>query len=374
MSERLQTITNALEKIAPRALAESWDNVGLQIGHPNQGVNRIMAVLDITDENVRWAIDNKIDLIIAHHPLILKPISHIRSDMAQGALLSNLIKNNIAVFILHTNIDMANGGLNDSLAEKLGLVNVEILKISNEEKLYKIVTFVPKTHYEQVFKIMMSKGAGHIGNYSHCAFQCDGKGSFLPLENSQPFIGTNGRLEVVEEVRLETIVGEKHLNKVVNAMIKAHPYEEVAYDVYTLNNKGVKSGLGRKGLLQNKVSLHDFACHVKEKLSVLTVGVIGSYDKTISKVAVCGGSGSSLINDAYFAGLDVLVTGDVKYHEAQMATALGIAVVDAGHFATEIHIAEFLAKYLKLRIKVEKWKIQESDIMVGVNNDYFQYI
>jgi dinuclear metal center YbgI/SA1388 family protein len=357
MSVKCQVIIEAVEKIAPRYLAESWDNVGLLLGSPAQDVAKIRVALDVTSELVEAAITDDVDLIVAHHPLIFRAISHVRSDLPQGRLISSLIKNNIAVYAAHTNLDTADGGVSDVLAQCLNLQQVGQLSAGYSEKLVKLVVFVPQSHADQVREAMGRAGAGHTGNYSHCTFQCGGTGTFLPLDGTHPFLGETGKLERVAEVRIETIMPDKLTRKVVKAVLAVHPYEEVAYDVYPLHNTGKSLGLGRIGVLARPVSLAEFAQSAKAALHTPAVILAGSPERTVSKVAVCGGSGAGLIHKAAFAGADVLVTGDVKYHEAQEALAAGLAIVDAGHFATERPVVGFLQRYLNQAALDNKWAV-----------------
>jgi dinuclear metal center YbgI/SA1388 family protein len=357
MSVRCQVIIDAMDKLAPKHLAEDWDNVGLLVGNPAQIINKILIVLDVTKAVVEQAIEDGVDLIIAHHPVIFKSITAIRTDLAQGQILSGLLKSNIGVYVAHTNLDVATGGVNDALAAILDLHDVKNLAIGSTEKLCKLVVFVPQTHEKIVEETIMRAGAGHIGNYSHCSFKTNGIGTFLPLEGSHPFIGNTDKLEHVQESRLETIMPEKISRSVIRAMLKVHPYEEVAYDIYPLMNHGEELGLGRIGKLVTPMLLADFASQVKVALGIQFVNVVGDNDRLVKKVAVCGGAGSSLLYKAAFAGADVLVTGDVKYHEGQEAVSIGMAMIDAGHFATEQPVLSQVEKYLNACATKDKWSV-----------------
>lgn len=358
MSVKCQVIMDAMDRLAPRYLAESWDNVGLLLGSPAQKVNKVLVTLDVTQKVADQAVRDGIDLIVTHHPVIFTPVKQIRADLPQGQLLTTLIKGNIAVYAAHTNLDSATGGVNDILAAKFKLQDAKPLAVSYAEKLYKLIVFTPKTHVEAVRQAMSEAGAGHIGNYSHCSFAAAGTGTFMPLEHSNPFIGQKNTLEYVEEVRLETIVTEKGHRRIIKEMLKAHPYEEVAYDLFSLVNSGNALGLGRIGKLESPMSLHEFAALIKSTLNIEYVSVAGSQDQMIKKVAVCGGSGASFVQKAAFAGADVLVTGDVKYHEAQDALAAGMAVIDAGHFATEQPVVPYVADYLAVCNHNDKWNVE----------------
>jgi dinuclear metal center YbgI/SA1388 family protein len=360
MSVKCQVIMDAMETLAPRYLAESWDNVGLLVGSPAQTIAKIMICLDVSEAIIQRAIAEQVDLIISHHPLIFKPFKNLRTDLAQGRLLAELLKANIAVYAAHTNLDTATGGVNDVLAQKLNLHKVEPLTISYQEELVKLVVFVPIEYARLVQEAIGKAGAGHIGNYSHCSFQVAGKGSFLPLPGTKPFIGKQGELETVEEVRIETIMPQKITNKVVKAMLKVHPYEEVAYDLYPMKNTGEKNGLGRIGQLEQPMQAEEFAHKAKLALNIANVRLVGEKHKMIKKVALCSGSGAEFIGKAAYAGADILVTGDVKYHEAQKALECGIQLLDAGHFGTEMPIAKTVAEYLEQCNAKGKWNVDIS--------------
>lgn len=339
-----------MEKIAPIKLVDKWDNCGFQIGNINKNVEAIMLTLDVAEEVVQEAISKNVDLIISHHPILFNPISEITLNDTKGKILYDIIRHDISVYSAHTNLDVCKGGVNDVLADILQLKNKKILSKLYEEKLYKLVVFVPKTHVKKVRDTITESGGGWIGNYSHCTFNIDGFGTFMPREGTNPFIGTEGEVEVVEEIRIETIVPESILDTVVENMIKVHPYEEVAYDVYLLNNKGFDYGYGRIGELQDIIALGDFAKYVKKKLNCKSIKVIGDINKNVRRVAVCGGSGAEFIEIASKKGADVLVTGDIKYHEAQLAINLGLSLIDANHYDTEKVILPYLKEYIQKEV------------------------
>ena len=346
-------IIKIVEDFAPLRLAEDWDNSGWQVGDPSVQADKVLLSLDITANVVEEAVSSGAKLVISHHPMFLKGIKNIRMDRPEGSLITDLIKNDIAVYAAHTNLDSAAGGVNSVLAEKFKLTEVENLLPGTAEKLYKLTVFVPVSHIDQVRAAVAGAGAGWIGNYSDCAFQVKGIGTFRPLAGTNPFIGRTGELEKVEEIRLETIIQESCKKSVLAAMFKAHPYEEVAYDLYSLANKTPGYGLGRVGSLPEEKTLIDFAKLVKEALQIDTVRLGGIQSKPVRKVAVCGGAGASLWKQALSKGADVYVTGDIKYHEALDMTAAGLSFIDAGHFPTEIIILPVLYNHL-LKVCSEK--------------------
>ena len=287
-------IIQLFEQFSPKQYAMEGDRIGLQIGRLNKPVHRVMIALDVLEEVVDEAIEKEVDLIIAHHPLIYRPLKNIMTDQMPGRMIEKLLKHDITVYAAHTNLDVAKGGVNDLLAEALELSNTEVLVPTHEIHLKKLVVYVPTEQCKQVKEALGNAGAGAIGNYSHCLFSSSGIGQFLPEENANPYIGDKGKLEQVNEERIETLFPDYLEKKVVQAMIKAHPYEEVAYDIYRVDNKGESLGLGRIGEIQ-EVTLGEFANIVKNALDVPTVRVVGDLQSKVRKVAVLGGDGNKYI-------------------------------------------------------------------------------
>jgi dinuclear metal center YbgI/SA1388 family protein len=351
MSMKCSEIINILEEFAPSNLAEEWDNVGLLIGSRENKINKILVCLDVTSSVVDEAIEKNIDLVISHHPLIFKSIKRISSDNVTGLLISKLIKNDINCFCAHTNLDTAFGGVNDCLAEKIGLIEISNLKKYKTEKLFKIAVFVPEDSIEKVRTSICNAGAGWIGKYKDCTFLTEGSGTFRPLEGTKPYIGSLGQLEKVKECRIETVVPEGKLKRVILAMIEAHPYEEVAYDLYPLELNSKEFGLGKVGVLKTPLDLVSFIALIKDRLKVRSVRVVGALKKDIKKVAVFCGSFDNDLVDVLNSGADILVTGDIKYHIAQEIVDLGMCVVDAGHFNTEIVILNKVKELIEMKTK-----------------------
>jgi dinuclear metal center YbgI/SA1388 family protein len=277
------------------------------------------------------AIALRAELIIAHHAIIYRPIKDLRTDTSAGRVYEKCLKHDIAVYISHTNLDVAPGGINDMMADMLDLRSRTYLKEVYEDTLYKLVVYVPEENKDAVIQAMFASGAGSIGDYSHCSFQTSGMGTFLPGEGTEPFIGTVGKLERVQEAKIETIVPESRLKKTVAAMIKAHPYEEPAYDVFPMKQPGVKHGLGRVGVLPEPLQASVLCEKVKRKFDVPMLRFVGDPSSLVRKVAVLGGAGGKYVKAAQYAGADVLVTGDIEYHTAQDALADGMMLIDPGH-------------------------------------------
>jgi dinuclear metal center YbgI/SA1388 family protein len=339
---KVSDIVGIINKIAPFAAAETWDNVGLQVGDPAAGANRIMVALDPDRPAVEAAVAAQCSLLLTHHPLLFTPLKKISTSDATGYLVSLAIKNDLAIVSLHTNFDVAPGGMNDLLAERLGITDGEPLRNSVADELAKLTVFVPQEHEERVLEALLRFSA-LPGNYKDCSFRNGGVGTFTPLAGAHPFLGEIGVRQSVPESRIEVLVNRNETAAAVRAMLAAHPYEEPAFDIYPLLNRGEPRGLGRVGRLATPMSAGDFAVLVKERLAVAAVRFVGDPSRQIKKVAVCGGSGASLIKDACRQGADLLVTGDVKYHEAREAEAAGLVLIDAGHFATEILMVDGFA-------------------------------
>ena len=343
---KLKSLIKKIEAKYPTNLAYDWDNVGLLVGDAEEEIDKVLVCLEANEAIVEEAINNNVNLIVTHHPFIFGKMRKITTSDFKGKLIHKLIKNNIAVYSMHTNFDIAFDGLNDYFMEVMGFEDSKILDVTNTETLYKIVVYVPKTHEDKVREALGKSGAGHIGNYSDCTFNTDGKGTFRPLEGTNPFIGEFDKLEVVDEVKIETIVPQRILGGVISAMIKAHPYEEVAYDLYKLENKGSAVGLGRIAALKESMSLKELSMMIKEKLNMDALRVVGSLDTNIKTGAVVTGSGADLAKKAQRSGADVLITGDVKYHDAQDAIDAGMCIIDCNHFESEDIFKDVMKRFL----------------------------
>lgn len=363
-------IISLFEQFSPKSYAMEGDKVGLQIGNLNRTVENVMVALDVVEEVVDEAIANNVQLIIAHHPPIFRPLKAINMDTPAGRMLEKLIKHDIAVYAAHTNLDVAAGGVNDLLAEALGLKNTEVLHPTFETVLKKLVVFVPAENADALRQALGDAGAGAIGKYSHCTFSASGMGQFLPNEHANPHIGEIGKLESVNEERIETIFPEHMEKSILRAMFKNHPYEEVAYDLYELANKGETLGLGRIGQIE-EMTLREFAQHVKERLDVQGVRVVGNITDKVKKVAVLGGDGNKYFMSAKRMGADVYVTGDMYYHVAHDAMLEGLNIVDPGHNIEKVMKKGVSEKLTKMAER-KGWavKIMPSEL----NTDPFQFL
>lgn len=348
MKKPVQTadIFTEMEKWAPKHYAYDWDNVGLQAGSYTKPVKKVMITLDVLEATVDEAISNHVDLIIAHHPLLFKSLKEVETDSPKGKVLQKLLNHDISVYAAHTNLDVTNGGVNDMLCDALGIQSRDILADRKSGKLFKVVVYVPQTHANDLRNALSACGAGHIGNYSHCTFQAPGQGTFMPLAGTDPYIGSMNKLEKVDELRMETIVREEELDTVIQTVIKYHPYEEPAYDIFGLANSGKTYGLGRIGQLQEPVTLNELAEHVKKSLDVSNVRITGNETKQIKRIAVLGGSGEDYCKEAFNQGADAYITGDMTFHAAQDAGELGLSIIDPGHYVEKI-MKNGVQKYLQ---------------------------
>ncbi|MGW8312105.1 MAG: Nif3-like dinuclear metal center hexameric protein [Desulfuromonadales bacterium] len=354
--QRIQDLVGLIHKLYPPEMAEEWDNVGLQVGDPGAPLERVLVALDPSLAAVEAARLAGAQALVTHHPLIFHPVKRLTPDDTVGQVLFAAVRSGVAIISAHTNLDCAVDGLNVWLAESLGISEGVPLQPAAGNFL-KLIVYVPEDYQQAVAEAVFSAGAGEIGAYDQCSFRSRGTGTFRAGDGTSPFIGEVGRSEEVEEIRLETIVPRRKLGRVLEKMLKAHPYEEVAYDLVPLQNQSPGAGLGRIGRLPQELTLETFAARVKQVLGCRHLRLIGPEHRSVGKVAVCGGSGAGLVSTAHRQGADVLVTGDVKYHDARQAEELGLAVVDAGHFATERLMVERVAEALQNVARQRQWDI-----------------
>lgn len=338
-------VIDYLERDFSPALAESWDNTGLQLGRSDKEIKRICVALDVTEEVIKEAVAKEADMLLTHHPLLFKGIKRICDKDFMGRRILSLIQADMVCYAMHTNYDVCR--MAELSSEKLLLKDTEVLEVTGEEKLYKFVVYTPKGYEETVREAICRAGAGCIGNYSDCTFRTPGTGTFLPGPKTNPFLGSLGELSQAEEYRLETVVPEKMLSKVIAAMKEAHPYEEPAYDVFLLSIEGRKVGIGRTGFLQESMTVNEQAEFVKKQFGLEQVSVCGSLSDEVSRVSVSTGSGKSMIGAALSQGAQVLVTGDIDHHTALDARAAGLTIIDAGHFGTEKMFMEDMKEYIR---------------------------
>lgn len=350
MGISVSDILGALESWMPSGMAQSWDNVGLQVGRPEKQVTSVLVALDLTPAIIDEARGKGANLIITHHPLFFKPLKKLSSDDLVSSMALTLAESGIAHYAIHTNIDAARNGVSFRLAHDLGLSDVEFLT-SMEGSVVKLVVFVPIEANDLVRDTILAAGAGQIGRYSDCSFSNGGTGTFKPGDDTDPFFGqAAGPRESVNEVRLEVHVSRWALPRVLRAMTEAHPYEEVAYDIIPVENEYTDAGLGAIGTLASSMKLTDFLDVVSTALENPALRFAGDENATVQKIAVCGGSGSDFIGAAMKAGADAFVTADVTYHRyfdvMKPDGTFSMALINAGHYETERRTEDLLGDWL----------------------------
>ncbi|WP_054971560.1 Nif3-like dinuclear metal center hexameric protein [Alicyclobacillus ferrooxydans] len=360
-------VIRVMDEFAPPELAMDGDKIGLQIGRLDKPVRRVMVALDAYPEVIEEAVAMQADMLVTHHAMLFRPVTSIDTGSARGKALAQAITADLTVFNAHTNLDITSGGVNDVLVRMLGLKRVDILERTRNEQLRKLVVFVPKDSHAKVLDAVCTAGAGHIGAYSHCTFNTPGIGTFLPGEGTSPYIGQAGTVEHADEVRLETIVPEGLVERVVRAMLDAHPYEEVAYDLYPLELMGKASGLGRVGDLDTEMKLSDFAGIVRDKLGLRHIRFSGHPDRLIRRIAVVGGSGGRYAKQAIHKKADVLVTSDCDHHTVAEALHDGLSIIDGTHAALEVPVLTEAARWIREQTGVEV-------IETTVQEDPFRWI
>ena len=337
---KIQQITSFLESVAPLSLQESYDNAGLITGNSQWECTGIITTLDATEAVVLEAIEKKCNLIVAHHPIIFGGLRKITGKNYVEQTIITAIKNDIAIYAIHTNLDNVLHGVNAAIADKLGLVNRKILQPKNET-LKKLFTFVPVEFAENVRSAIFNAGGGHISNYSECSFNTAGQGTFKPGEGTNPFTGKRGIRHTEDEIKLEMIFPAWQQQSILSAMIAAHPYEEVAYDIIALDNQNQQVGSGLVGELPQPLTETEFLALLKEKFNLSVIRHTPLTGKPVKKIALCGGAGSFLIGAAIATGADFYITGDVKYHEFFDANNR-LVIADIGHFESEQFTIELL--------------------------------
>ncbi len=347
---RVAELVAFLERLAPLDLAEEWDNVGLLIGDAQRDARQVLTCLTLTPDVAREAIERGAGLIVTHHPVLFRPVKRLTAENDEGQMLLSLIAAGIAVYSPHTAYDSAREGINQQLAQLLGLTEIEPLRPLPAAGQCKIVTFVPKSHLAGVRQALWSAGAGVIGEYSKCGFVMEGMGSFEGSAATNPAIGERGRLEEVAEARIEVVCPERLVSEALRLLREAHPYEEPACDVYPLAADTSRRGSGRVGILAadagHKIPLAEFLALVKSKLAVAQLPFVGDVRRSIARVAIACGAGGEFLPAAVSQSCDVLLTGEARFHACLEARTAGIALVMAGHYATERPAMESLAAAL----------------------------
>ena len=341
---QIKDLIEFIENKFPLELQESYDNCGLTYGHKENTLEGILVCLDVTEQVVKEAIQKKCNVIVSHHPVIFNGIKKINLNSMNTRILEQCIKNDIALYALHTNLDNHNEGVNKEIINRIGLENPEIM-LPKKNTLSKLAVYVPSKDLDSMDKAVFNEGAGSIGDYSECSFRLNGQGSFKPNELANPVIGEKGEKEFVEEVRVEYLVRNADLRNVLNAMWKCHPYEQVAHEIIPIQNKNHEIGSGMFGFLPNPMSEEDFLHKIKADFNLNTIRHTALRQKNIHKIAVCGGSGSFLLEQAKRVKADVFITSDFKYHEFFDAEN-EIIILDIGHWESEQFTTNLIGRIL----------------------------
>ncbi|MBI1770443.1 MAG: Nif3-like dinuclear metal center hexameric protein [Bacteroidetes bacterium] len=340
----IKNVTDHLESLAPRSYQEDYDNSGLLTGDSSAPVKGVLVTLDCIEEVVDEAIQNNCNLIVAHHPIIFRGLKRITGQNYVERTIIKAIKNDIAIYAVHTNLDNVHAGVNKKIAEKIGLKNLKILK-PRKDTLSKLVTFIPRENAGDVLNALHKAGAGNIGDYKNCSFQVAGEGTFKPTGDAQPYIGQTNQLERVDEIRAEVIFPGYITHKVLRALKESHPYEQVAYYLSRLENENQEVGSGMVGELDKAIEPFEFLAGLKKQMNVKIIRHTQP-TKEVKKVAVCGGAGSFLLPSAVAQGADVFVSADFKYHEFFDADGK-IMIADIGHYESEQFTKDLLAEVLR---------------------------
>ncbi len=340
----IKEVVDFLETIAPSVYQESYDNCGLLTGNQKDIVQRILVTLDCTEAIIDEAIAKRCNLVVAHHPIIFGGLKKLTGQNYVERTIIKAIKNDIAIFAIHTNLDNVLQGVNKKIAEKIGLTNLRVLA-PKKGTLMKLTTFVPLEAKEKVLQALHAAGAGSIGNYKNCSFQLVGEGTFQPTGNANPALGKIGRQETVQEVRIEVLFATPNKSHLIAALKKVHPYEEVAYYLHQLENENPEVGSGIIGELEKPMELLPFLTSLKTNMNTACIRYTQPLPLPIKRVAICGGSGSFLLPQAIAAKADVFVSADFKYHEFFNADGK-IVVADIGHFESEQFTKDLLSVVL----------------------------
>lgn len=366
-------LMKVIEQHFPKHLAESWDNVGFLVGSPNGRVEKVMTALELTPLVLEEAIEKNVDLIVTHHPLIFKALKKVTDESETGELVKKLIQHKIGLYSAHTNLDSGRNGTGNYFGEAFELKGCKPIETNFITPYVKLVTYVPKDHAQVVADAIALSGGGQLGNYDNCHFIIEGKGTFRPLAGASPFIGEIGETEIVEEVRVETIVPKALIKQVVGELIKVHPYEVPAYDILALENEMDAFGIGVVGSIEEALSFEALVEKVKTIFGVSVVRAVKSMAHPIRKIAICPGAGAEYIVQVASMGCEVFITGDLKYHEAQLARSLRLSVIDVGHYESEAPYMVYFAKWLQEECDKKDYevKIIYSEVNANPIQTYF---
>jgi len=357
MAVKVREIQAWLESRFPPCWAEEWDQIGLQLGDPDQPVRRIGVALEASPGSVSWAVTNRLDLIISHHPLFFAPIRALTSSTDPGPTALTLIRGKVALLVAHTNLDAAPEGVSTALALRLGLAGLVPLE-KKQADLVKLVVFIPLGYEEKIASLLDFPGVGRIGSYRGCSFKVRGEGTFLPEEGSRPFKGHLGQRERVAEWRLEVQVERNRLSDLLRKIRLQHPYEEMAYDVTPLENRSQQVGIGRVGHFDPPCSWESLVKKIKQEVEAPSIRVSGKIPGVIQKVAVCGGSGGKLIPAVLASRADVFISGEIGYHPVVALQGKALTLIEIGHYPSEKWVLPSLRRALSQANRHQGWGVE----------------
>jgi dinuclear metal center YbgI/SA1388 family protein len=372
MGVQVDQIMTLVGKEAPMELAYAWDRVGLLIGSEHQEVNKLVVALEASEAVLQGAVAVGAQMVLSHHPLLFQPVERFCTDKPLERTVAYAIKHDLAVAAAHTNLDIARNGLNVYLAQLLGLTQAEPLEITKNELLIKLTVFVPVGYEDRIREAVSRIGAGVIGNYSDCSFFVRGQGTYKPGTGAQPWRGVVSELNRVAESRLEVVVPEGLVTAALKELKAVHPYEEVAYDLYPLKNQGISFGIGQVGEWPEPRPFEWVTAELKQIFNSPYMKMIGKPPILVKRVAVCGGSGGELISRAREKGADIYITGDIRYHQAVAWCEENMAILDLGHFATEVLFIPEWGRRLKADLKAASLPVEV--IVDTWGKDPFVYI
>lgn len=353
----MRQVISELEKFAPSVYQESYDNSGFIVGNPERKVTGVLLSLDMTEAVIEEAVAQNCNLVIAHHPILFKPLKSLTGKNYVEKTLLKALENQVVLYAIHTNLDNVSNGVNYKIAQKIGLENLKILAPTSKN-LYKLTTFCPNEYKSYILEAMWAAGAGSIGNYDDCSFQIQGLGTYRPTDQAKPFHGEKNILEEAPEVRLEVLVPLHAKNAVLHALRKAHPYEEIAYYLHLLENENQDIGAGMIGSLPQAMPEKEFLSYLKTQMNLSLIKHTALLGKNIQKVALCGGSGFFLLSKAIAQQADIFITSDIKYHEFFDAENR-IVLADIGHYESEFFTKELLfeilsEKFTNIAVQISK--------------------
>ena len=354
---KIKDVTRYLESIAPTSLQESYDNAGLIVGDFESEITGVVVCLDSVEDTIDEVISVGANLIIAHHPIVFKGLKRFNGSNYVERTVIKAIKNEIAIYAIHTNLDSVANGVNSIIAKKLGLENIKVLS-PQKSGLKKLVTFCPVEKSKDVLDALFTAGAGNIGNYSNCSYSSEGRGTFMALEGANPYVGELNKVHQERETKIEIVFPTHKKGDVIAALLESHPYEEVAYDVMGLENTNKEIGFGAIGELKEPMPIMAFLKRIKQEMKADSMRYTDVVKDTIKRVAICGGSGSFLLSEAKNSGADIFLTSDFKYHEFFDAENQ-LVIADIGHYESEQYTSELLVDFLTQKFSTFAIRISE---------------